>query len=183
MAEFINLENSKDSKLIDGILLYPLKINSDETGILIETLRSDWPQIYGKGREFAMQYFSVTKSGVARDENLWHRHPSQEDRFLLADGEIIVAVADNRENSPTKGLLNLFQMKSDVNPYILLIPKETLHGFMVVSKDHAILLNFPTLLYNPQEEQRIPYSEAMVKFPDGSFFSWESVRKVFALNG
>ena len=38
--------------------MHPLKINRDKSGILVETLRSDWKEIYGKGREFAMQYFS-----------------------------------------------------------------------------------------------------------------------------
>jgi len=135
--------------------MYPLKVNRDESGILIETLRKDWPGIYGGDREFAMQYMSVTEPRVARDESVWHYHPtSQEDRFLVAYGEIITAVADN-------------------------IPKRTLHGFMVVSKTPAVLLNFPTALYSPQEEGRVPYSVAKVKSLDGELFNWDKVRKEF----
>lgn len=160
--------------------MHPLKINRDESGILVETLRKDWPVIYGPGREFAMQYYSVTPPGLARDEDVWHCHPTvQEDRFLVISGEIVVAVADWREDSKTKGVLNLFHMKSDTDPYILLIPKNTLHGFMVVSKTPATLLNFPTALYNPEEEKRVPYSEADIKTEDGSTFSWDMVRKLF----
>lgn len=179
--EFITLKNKNKVKLIQGVLLYPLRINQDESGgILVETLRRDWRNIYGKGREFSMQYFSVTPPGVARDENVWHLHPSyQEDRFLLTSGSIVTAVADQRETSPTKGILNLFLMHATSDPYIVLIPKATLHGFLVVSKEPAILLNFPTGLYNPKEEGRIPYSKAQVKFSNGSLFSWNSVRKEF----
>ena len=178
--EFITLKNKNAVKLIDGIILYPLKINKDESGILVETLRKDWEGIYGKNREFSMQYYSVTDSGVARDEKVWHFHPNyQEDRFLLASGEVITAVADTREDSPTKNLLNLFYMKAYEEPYILLIPKRTLHGFMVVSKDEAVLLNYPTGLYNPQEEGRVSYDESQVKMPDGMQFSWGLVRKEF----
>ena len=176
---FITLKNKDETKLIKDVLLFPLKINRDESGILVETLRKDWKEIY-EGREFAMQYYSVTQSGVARDENVWHYHPTiQDDRFLVVKGEIIVAVADNREDSETRGPLNLFYMQSQVDPYILLIPKKTLHGFMVVSKEEAILLNFPTDLYNPKEEGRIPYNEAQVKQEDGSLFSWNNVREHF----
>ncbi|MEX2007747.1 MAG: dTDP-4-dehydrorhamnose 3,5-epimerase family protein [Candidatus Levyibacteriota bacterium] len=178
--EFITLQNKDKMTLVKDIVLHPLKINKDESGVLVETLRKDWPIIYGPGREFAMQYYSVTPPGLARDENVWHCHPTvQEDRFLVISGEIVVAVADNREGSITKGLLNLFYMNPNQSPYILLIPKNTLHGFMVVSKTPAILLNFPTVVYNPAEESRIPYDEAQVKAPNGLLFSWDLVRKNF----
>ena len=67
-------------------------------------------------------------------------------------------------------------MQARVDPYILLIPKQTLHGFMVVSSTPAILLNFPTALYNPKEEERISYKEAGVKLPNGILFNWDLVR-------
>lgn len=176
--EFINILNKDKCTLIRDVIMRPLEINKDESGVLVETLRTDWHDIYGKDREFAMQYYSITPSGAARDEKVWHYHPTvQEDRFLVIQGTIIVAIADQRANSVTKGLLNLFIMKSDEDPYILLIPKETLHGFLVISKEPAILLNFPTTLYNPKEESRISYEEAQVKLPDESLFSWDRVRQ------
>ncbi len=182
MIEFINLKNRDSIKIIQDILLFPLKVNRDESGVLVETLRKDWPDIYGKERDFSMQYFSVTQPAIARDESVWHYHPTvQEDRFLVAYGEIVVAIADNRKDSSTYGLLNLFHMQSVQDPYILLIPKRTLHGFLVVSKIPAVLLNFPTAIYNPKEEERIPYAEAKVKLSDKNIFSWELVRKEFKL--
>jgi len=178
--EYITLVNIDRVKLIRDILLYPLKINKDKSGILVETLRTDWQGVYGKGREFFMQYYSVTASGIARDEDVWHYHPTvQEDRFLLTQGAIVTAVADNRHDSKTFGLLNLFYMRADVDPYILLIPKNTLHAFLAVSKESTVLLNFPTALYNQKEEIRIPYSEAKIKLSDGRIFSWDLVRKEF----
>lgn len=179
--DFITLASKDSVNLIKDVLMRPLKVNRDESGILVETLRADWKEIYGRGREFAMQYFSVTDSGIARDETVWHYHPHQEDRFLVAQGEIVVAVADNRQDSETFGLLNLFHMQADTNPYILLIPKKTLHGFLVVSQIPAVLLNFPTCLYNLREEQRLSYEKAQIKQSDGSLFSWNQVRKEFEL--
>lgn len=177
--DFITLSNISSAKLVKDVLVHPLRINKDASGILVETLRTDWKDIYGPGREFAMQYYSVTDRGIARDEDMWHYHPTvQEDRFLVVQGSIIVPVADNREDSPTKGLLNLFYMQADKDPYILLIPKKTLHGFMVVSDRSAVLLNYPTALYNPKEEGRIPYKDANVMV-DGEPFSWARVREEF----
>lgn len=179
--EFITLENKDTIKLVKDVLLYSLKVNRDESGILVETLRSDWKDIYGTNREFAMQYYSITRPGIARDEDVWHYHPTvQEDRFLVVKGEIVVAVFDNRSGSPTNGVLNLFYIQADKDPYILLIPKRTLHGFLVVSREPAILLNFPTIIYNRKEEARISFEDAQVKAENGSLFSWNQVRKFFS---
>jgi dTDP-4-dehydrorhamnose 3,5-epimerase len=179
--EFIDLENKDNVKLIKDVVVHPLKVNKDESGVLVETLKTDWSDIYGQGREFAMQYYSITPPGLARDEDVWHFHPTvQEDRFGVIQGEIIVAIADNREDSETKGVLNLFRINAQENPYLLLIPKNTLHGFMVISKEPAVLINFPTALYNPQEEGRMPFDKAGVKLPDGTPFSWDLVRKALA---
>jgi dTDP-4-dehydrorhamnose 3,5-epimerase len=145
-------------------------------------MRRDWSDVCGEGREFFMQYYSETSSGLARDENVWHYHPTvQDDRFSVVKGEIVVAIGDNRDDSETKGLVNLFHIKARENPYMVLIPRRTLHGFMVVSKEPAILINFPTGFYNPNEEGRIPYADAQMKMPDGTPFSWDLVRKELKL--
>lgn len=178
--EFITLENKSSIKLIKDIEIHSYKINEDSSGILVETMRKDWKDVYSQGREFFMQYYSETSSGIARDESMWHYHPTiQDDRFSVVKGEIVVAIGDNREDSETEGLLNLFYINARKDPYLVLIPRKTLHGFMVVSREPAILINFPTGLYNPKEEGRISYESAQIKMPDGTFFSWDLVRKEF----
>lgn len=175
---FISLKNIDTDALIKDIVIYPLKINKDASGVLVETLRKDWKEIYGPKREFVMQYYSITPPWLARDEEVWHYHPTvQEDRFLMIQGSIVLAIADNRGGSSTKGMLNLFRMDADKDPYITLVPRGTLHTFMVVSQKPAILLNFPTALYNPKEEGRMSFAQANVKTAEGSLFSWESVRQ------
>jgi len=178
--EFITLENKGNVKLIRDVVIHPYKVNEDSSGVLVETLKKDWNDIYNQGREFFMQYYSETPSGLARDETVWHYHPTtQDDRFSVVKGEIVVAIGDNREDSETKGLLNLFYINARKDPYMVLIPRRTLHGFMVVSKEPAILINFPTGLYSPKEEGRIPYQDAQIKMLDGSLFSWDLVRREF----
>lgn len=180
--EFITLENKYNIKLIKDVAMHSYKINEDSSGVLVETMRKDWDDVYSQGREFFMQYYSETSSGIARDESIWHYHPTtQEDRFSAVKGEIVVAIGDNRKDSETRGLLNLFYINARKNPYMLLIPRKTLHGFMAVSKEPAILINFPTGLYNPQEEGRISYEKAQIKTLDGIFFSWDLVRKKFPI--
>lgn len=179
-----NLSKLNKYRLIKDVVIHPLKINQDSRGILVEIMKTDWKDVFNKVKlPFSQTYYSITKSGVARDEDLWHHHPGgQQDRFGVIKGEIVVAVYDWRKKSPTFRMLNLFhigELADDKGQYIVLIPKRCLHGFVVVSKKEAVLFNYPTALYDPKEEERIPFNK--VKLEDGSVFSWNKIRKGFKL--
>lgn len=148
-------------KLIEGIEVKELKKNVDERGFLCEILRKDW----GMFDEFAMTYASVTYPGIVR---AWHRHPrtKQKDIFCVVRGMAKIVVYDDRESSPTKGLLNEFVLGED-NMILLKIPGECWHGFKALGTNPVVFLNFPTKLYNyenPDEERlspdtnKIPYN-------------------------
>lgn len=168
--KYIDLDNQKD--LIEGVILRELIIHRDKTGQLVETLRNDWQDVFNKeDLPFAMQYMSITPPAVARDEDKWHVHKNQKDRFICVWGKIVTAIYDPRQNSKTKGKLNLFVMGPQKNNemYMIIIPEETYHGFMVVSKIPAFLLNFPTQLYNLDDEGRVTNHQ----------LNWDDVREDF----
>ena len=163
----------KDYPLIKDVVIRPLKVNQDERGILVEVLKTNWQKVFSDKRPFSQCYFSETKAGTARDKDHWHYHPTkQEDRFIVIKGEVVIALCDNRKNSPTFKKLNLFKM-TGVRPFLLLIPKNVFHCFKVTSSESAILLNFPTTLYDKEEEGRIAFKE--VKLSDETFFDWSLI--------
>lgn len=55
----------------------------------------------------------------------------------------------------------------DEEMYIIVIPKDVYHGFMVISQTPGYLLNFPTQLYNTEDEGRVKHED----------FSWQKVRE------
>ncbi|MBI2009759.1 MAG: dTDP-4-dehydrorhamnose 3,5-epimerase family protein [Candidatus Chisholmbacteria bacterium] len=180
MYQIYTLDNKNNYPLIHDVIIHPFKVNRDPRGTLTEALKTTWEDVYSeKDMPFTQMYFSETESGVSRDVDQWHIHPSgQQDRFFVIQGTIVTAVYDNRDASPTKGTVNLFLMgdtENDTGQYMLVIPKQTHHGYVVVSQTPAILGNFPTRLYDPKEEGRTSMSE--VKLPDGSIFSWEEVKE------
>jgi len=180
--DFFTLNKLGAYPLVDGVVIRPLKVNRDPRGTLTEALTTDWQDVFDKKeRPFAQMYFSRTKPGTARDEDKWHYHPGgQEDRFGVISGDIVIAVLDKRKESRTKNVLNLFQMgegQGEKGQYLLLIPPRALHGFVVVGKKPVVLFNFPTRLYDPKEEARIPFEKE--KLEDGSVFSWEKILKHF----
>ena len=158
--EYITLKNSRN--LIKDVVLRKLVIHKDESGILVETLRRDWNDVINdKELNFAMQYISVTPSGAIRDEDKWHVHKKQKDRFICVSGKIVTALYDLRKESKTKGQSNLFLMSSDKEDemFMIVIPEDVYHGFMVVSKEPGYLLNFPTQLYTGEDEGRVENSQ------------------------
>jgi len=148
--QYITFKNQHN--LIEGVVLRKLVINKDESGSLVETLRKDWNDVFdSQNLPFAMQYLSITPQGVARDEDKWHVHKNQEDRFICVSGRIVTAVFDPRVESQSCGKFNLFVMgpQNEDEMFIIVIPQKTYHGFMVISTEPGYLINFPTRLYNP----------------------------------
>ena len=98
--------------IIKDVVIKPLKVNRDKRGILVETLSNKWQDVFGSQKlPFSQTYFSITKSGVARDKDRWHYHPTKQiDRFVVVKGDIVIALYDWRKGSKTKDLLNLFKM-------------------------------------------------------------------------
>lgn len=167
---YITLDSQEN--LIQGVVLKKLIVHSDDSGSLVETLRTDWDDVFGK--DFTMQYVSQTPSGLIRDKDKWHVHKYQKDRFACIAGRIITAIYDPRVDSKTKGNLNLFVMgpEKEKEMYMVVIPEGAYHGFMVVSKEAGYLINFPTKLYNPDDEGRIENKE----------LDWEKIRQDFPID-
>lgn len=174
--------SEKDYPLIHGVVTRKLVVNEDARGNLVEVLKTTWEDVYHeKHLPFTQVYYSTTKAGVARDQHKWHFHPGgQVDRYVVIFGDVVLAIYDVREKSPTKDFFNLFFMGESLGKkgqYEILVPPRTLHCFLVVGDKPATLLNFPNRLYDSEEEWRIPFEN--FPLPDGSTFSWEKVKEAY----
>ena len=182
--QIIDLNNYKKAKLVHDVVIKPLKVFSDPRGSLAEVLKTTWEDVYNQTTlPFSQSYVSWTNFNVARDEELFHYHPNgQQDRFVILQGRAVVVVYDDRKDSPTKGVLNLFVMeglKKPNNCYMLVVPPHTLHGFLAADEKGTLLINFPSHLYNPKNEWRIKFDER--PFTNGDVFSWNRVRELLGL--
>ncbi len=177
-VESVLVRDGAAAPAIFDVTVRSLRTNRDPRGTLTELLRTDWSDVYGDSMPFAQVYTSTTEPGVARDIDTWHVHQNQTDRFYCVSGRIVVAIADPREDSLSRGKLMLVELSAQEDapaPLMVTIPARTLHGFVVTSEGTATLLNFPTQLYDPQDEGRLPFAEAQITFPDGSAFDYRAV--------
>lgn len=147
-----------DTKLIEGVVVQPLRVIPDERGRLMEIMRRDDPFFTG----FGQVYLSTVYPGVVK---AWHYHSVQEDRFTCVRGMVKAVLYDDREGSPTRGLLNEFHV-GEHRPTLIVIPPLVYHGWKCTGEYEAYVINVPSEPYkrtDPDEfrvdphEGGIPY--------------------------
>jgi dTDP-4-dehydrorhamnose 3,5-epimerase-like enzyme len=153
-------------------------------------MRSDDASV--RGDQFAMSYTSVTIPGERRDRDRWHVHHHQEDRFVVPLGEMILALYDPRPLSPTRGQIEAIRMagassqspsspngKRDLTTAMVTIPREVYHCIGNLHDTEPFLLqNYPTSLYNAQDEGRVLFVDTPIPALGGRPFSWDLVKVV-----
>ena len=145
-----------NKKLIDGVSIKKLKVISDERGNLMEILRADDDQF----SKFGQVYITTAYPGVVK---AWHFHRLQDDNMTVLQGMVKIVLYDDREVSPTKGLVNEFFVGTN-NHILIHIPKEVWHGFKCISDIEAMIVNTVTECYNyekPDEYRKPPHDSAI----------------------
>jgi dTDP-4-dehydrorhamnose 3,5-epimerase len=166
---------------IKGVEVLKRNIFYDTRGFLIETFASSKEK-----SKSIYSYSSVTRAGQARDEDQYHFHKHQKDRFTIVQGKMWILLFDMRKNSPTYGLLEVVDAKGadlkiktekTVPVYTITIPEGVYHGIMAPGPGEAELVNHPTREYNPDDEGRIAFEKIKVFSLDNAIFSWDLIKK------
>lgn len=164
-------------------------LHGDPRGFLVETMRTDDRSIGGD--QFAMSYTSVTLPGQFRDRHQWHLHQHQTDRFVVPLGEMTLVLYDARPSSPTSGTLAAIRMRgapyhlppgapfpSHGSTYLITIPPGVCH---IIGNLHPsepfVLVNYPTRLYDPNDEGRRAFGEVPIAARGGAPFDWDQVQR------
>lgn len=134
---------AKPKQFIHGVQVKQLKWIPDERGKLMELLRCDDPMF----EKFGQVYITTCYPGVVK---AWHYHQNQNDNMVVIKGMAKVALYDQREDSPTKGLVNEFFIGED-NPVLVHIPALVLHGFKAYGSGPAYVVNTVTQPYNHKQ--------------------------------
>ncbi len=118
---------ARESKLIAGVHVVPLRSFADDRGYFFESFRKSWvPGV----REMVQGNVSFSKKGVLRG---LHYHLKQADFWLVPSGLVRAALYDLRTSSPTRGKSETIDL-GDGNPFGLYIPKGVAHGFCTLTE-------------------------------------------------
>lgn len=143
---------------IDGVKTRQLRFIPDDRGWLMELLRSDWQEF----DKFGQAYVTACYPGMVK---AWHYHRVQWDHFVCVQGMAKVVLYDQREGSPTRGMVNEFFI-GYLNPMLVKIPPLVYHGFTPVGDSLAVVANFPTVLYDYEQpdEYRVAYNDPAIPY-------------------
>lgn len=126
--------------LIQGVKTKQLKVIPDSRGRLMEILRSDDEIFPG----FGQVYLTTTLPGVVK---AWHLHKKQTDNVACVLGMIRLGLYDDRDDSPTKGMVNEFYLGTH-RPLLVQIPPLVYHGWKCTSVEEALIVNTVTRPYD-----------------------------------
>jgi dTDP-4-dehydrorhamnose 3,5-epimerase len=111
-------------------------------------MRKDWKTIFGED-EVAQANLSITYPGIVR---AWHRHlRGQIDYFLALKGAIKICAFEEKTEELNE-VVSTGEMLQ-----IVRVPGHYWHGFKALGTEPAMLLYFPTKLFDhaqPDEERR-----------------------------
>ena len=94
--------------------------------------------------EFAYAYQTSIRPGMLKG---WFAHEKKLDRYHLVSGELLVLLYDDRENSPTKNVVQKLIL-SEATVRQVLIPPNVWHLSLNVGQEDAILVNLPSTHYD-----------------------------------
>jgi dTDP-4-dehydrorhamnose 3,5-epimerase len=153
---------------ISGVIIDRRPLHEDERGELQEIYNPAWglhpdPLVYA--------YFVSIRP---RQVKGWVVHRFQDDRLFILHGVFRVALFDDRPESPTFRMLNVFVM-SHRSRGTLIIPRGVFHALKNIGEDDASFLNLPTRPYNHNDPDklRLPLKNDLIPFDfDGDSGGW-----------
>jgi dTDP-4-dehydrorhamnose 3,5-epimerase len=113
---------ARESKLIAGVHVVPLRSFADDRGYFFESFRKSW--VPG-AREMVQGNVSFSKKGVLRG---LHYHLKQADFWVVPQGLARAGLYDMRASSPTRGKSETIELGQG-NAFGLYIPPGVAHGF------------------------------------------------------
>lgn len=147
---------------IEGVVIRRVPPQEDERGEVTEVWNRSWPGLDDEVVHCAM---IVTRPGVVRG---WGMHRKQDDRLFISHGRLRFGLYDDREESPTRGLLNVFTV-TDRHRAMIRIPRGVWHGAQNVGEVDAVFLYFPTRPYDyaDPDKYRLPLKNDLIPFDFG----------------
>jgi dTDP-4-dehydrorhamnose 3,5-epimerase len=158
------VSTSGESRMVvpDGVIFRDAVTHVDDRGSLCELFDPRWGWSH-EGLVYA--YVTTLRPGMIKG---WGMHLEHEDRYFILYGELEVVLYDDREGSPTRGLVSTIYL-TELRRGLMNIPEGVWHAIRNVGNKDVTVINFPTKPYDhenpdkyrlPIDTDQIPHSFA-----------------------
>jgi dTDP-4-dehydrorhamnose 3,5-epimerase len=146
-------------ELPEGVKIRPVYTHVDERGFVVEAYDVRWNF---HPNPLVFSHVFTIRPGMAKG---WGMHKKHDDRYFILFGEMEMLLYDDRDNSPTKGLVSKFFM-TEYERRLLSIPSGVWHASRNIGQRDVVVIDFPTVLYDhadpdkyrlPLNNDKIPY--------------------------
>ena len=158
-AAHISPEWVLDQRLIDGVVVREIRSVITGNSVTTEICRSDWGIVDGSIK----QTIHVAMRGNAI--SAWHQHRHRWDYIFVVGGHLRVVLFDPRDESPTKGQVDVFHL-SPHRPQLLAVPPSVWHGVQNLSADTSSFVNLFNEVYDyaDPDEWRLPADTGQIPY-------------------
>lgn len=140
-------EQAAREATIDGALVVPLRRIPDERGTILHMLKATDEHF----QQFGEIYFTTIYRNVVKG---WHRHREMTLNYACIFGRIKLVLFDDRNDSPTRGVLQEIFLGPD-NHSLVVIPPGVWSGSKGMSDPFAIIANCCTHPHDPSRTTRL----------------------------
>ena len=142
---------------ITGVLITPLKILADNRGAVLHVIREDAQGFNG----FGECYISEVKPQIVK---AWKRHTRQTQNMTVPSGMLKLVLFDNRDDSPSKGKIEVWELGRPDNYYRITIPPHIWYGFTSISNETAMIVNCVDIPHAPDESVVLDINDPSIPY-------------------
>lgn len=153
-------EGKSVKPLIHDVKIHRPVTHEDERGSLCEIYHPGWNF---DSLPLTNAYLVTVSTGRIKG---WALHKIQTDRYFFVQGHIKLVLYDDRESSPTRGMINELYF-SEINRALVSVSPGIYHAVANIGNSEALMFNIPSHPYQhddpdkftlPLENSLIPYS-------------------------
>ena len=163
----VSPEGVPTAALPEGVRFRETRTHVDDRGALWELFDPRWGF---HDEPLTYSYCFEVRPGKIK---AWNVHRAHEDRYAILYGELVVVLYDDRPDSVTNGLVSEIFF-SEYRRGALSIPIGVWHGVHNIGEKTAVVVNFPTALYNHEnpDKYRLPIDSPEIPYTFKTARGW-----------
>lgn len=166
-TQTVTSEGESIHKLPSGVAFHDVITHVDERGSVCELFDPRW----GWHKDPLVFAYSFTiRPGMIKG---WGLHKKHEDRYFILYGEMEVVLYDERDDSPTCGLVSKIVL-SEYRRRLMNIPAGVWHADRNLGSKDVVVVNFPTIQYDHSDpdKYRLPLDNDTIPYKHESPRGW-----------
>ena len=142
---------------IVGVEITKLSIFSDSRGAVLHMITADSPTF----KKFGEVYFSEILPNTVK---AWKKHKIQTQNFVVPIGMIKLVIYDDREESLTKGNIQIINLGRPDNYVRVTVPSNLWYGFCTIGDSKALLVNCADYPHDKFESILVDLNSQLIPF-------------------